>query len=135
MKRISLLLLYISLSPVQALAEPSVLNHLYSTYQDKGVKTIIAAEGKKLWEQDFSVGNSPQTRSCTSCHSRDLTAMGKHLKTGKPIKPMSPGINAERLSDARKIEKWLKRNCKWTLGRECTAQEKANLLAYIDSTR
>ena len=50
MKRISLLL-YILLSPVQVLAESSALNHLYSTYQDKGVKKIIAAEGKKLWEQ------------------------------------------------------------------------------------
>ncbi|MEA3244387.1 MAG: DUF1924 domain-containing protein, partial [Pseudomonadota bacterium] len=34
--------------------------------------------------------------------------------------------------DGKKIEKWFKRNCKWTLGRECTAQEKADFLAYID---
>ena len=71
-------------------------------------------------------------RSCTSCHTKDLTAAGKHIKTNKVIKPMAPSSNAERFTDSKKVEKWFKRNCKWTIGRECTAQEKSNFLVYIN---
>lgn len=46
---------------------------------------------------------------------------------------MAPSANPERLTDVRKIEKWFKRNCKWTLGRECSAQEKTDLLLYINN--
>ena len=44
---------------------------------------------------------------------------------------MAPSVNAARLSSRKQIEKWFKRNCKWTLGRECSAQEKGDLLAYL----
>jgi hypothetical protein len=40
-------------------------------------------------------------------------------------------VNPQRLTDPAKIEKWLTRNCRWTLGRECTAGEKADFIAYI----
>jgi len=35
--------------------------------------------------------------------------------------------------DAAKTEKWFLRNCKWTMGRTCTAQEKGDFLAYFQS--
>lgn len=44
---------------------------------------------------------------------------------------MSPAVNPKRLSDPKKIEKWFLRNCKWTLGRECTPQEKGDYLTYL----
>ncbi|MFK5970948.1 MAG: DUF1924 domain-containing protein [Candidatus Marithrix sp.] len=31
------------------------------------------------------------------------------------------------------IRKWFKRNCKWTLGRECNAQEKGDILKFIQT--
>jgi hypothetical protein len=31
------------------------------------------------------------------------------------------------------IEKWLRRNCNWTLGRECSAREKGDLLSFLRS--
>ncbi len=65
--------------------------------------------------------------------ANDLTRTGKHVKTNKEIKPMTPSANPKRLTDAKKIEKWFKRNCKWTLGRVCTAREKADFLAYINN--
>jgi hypothetical protein len=46
---------------------------------------------------------------------------------------MAPSVNAARLTDQAKIVKWLHRNCKWTLGRECTPQEKGDFLTYIRS--
>jgi hypothetical protein len=71
-------------------------------------------------------------RSCASCHTEDLTQAGRHARTGKPIEPLAPSVNANRLTDPKKVEKWLRRNCRWTLGRECSASEKADFLAYIE---
>jgi len=50
---------------------------------------------------------------------------------------MSPSVNPDRLTDSKKVNKWFKRNCKWTLGRECTAQEKSNffLIKYVSKLR
>ena len=52
-------------------------------------------------------------------------------RAGKVIDPMAPSVNSKRLTDAKKINKWLLRNCKWTFGRECTAQEKGNVLLWL----
>jgi hypothetical protein len=42
-------------------------------------------------------------------------------------------VNPRRLTERRQIEKWLGRNCKWTLGRDCAPQEKGDLLSFIRS--
>jgi len=44
---------------------------------------------------------------------------------------MSPVTTPTRLPDNQKIEKWFKRNCKWTFGRECTLQEKGDLILFM----
>jgi hypothetical protein len=118
----------LSLSLVQA--EPGVVTQLQKLYASQGATSADAARGQALWNTSYTIKG--QKRSCTSCHTDDLAAAGKHLRTGKPIKAMAPTVNPERLSNQSKIEKWFKRNCKWTLGRECSAQEKADLLTYID---
>ena len=71
--------------------------------------------------------------SCASCHTARPTQPGKHAKTGKEIAPMAPAANAQRFSDAAKVEKWFKRNCNDVLGRTCSAQEKGDVLAYLMS--
>ncbi|MDP1906926.1 MAG: DUF1924 domain-containing protein [Hyphomicrobium sp.] len=71
--------------------------------------------------------------SCASCHTATPNAPGKHAKTGKEIAPMAPAANAQRFSDAAKVDKWFKRNCNDVLGRVCTAQEKGDVLAYLMS--
>lgn len=69
--------------------------------------------------------------SCTSCHTENTAAEGKHAKTGKVIKPMAPSANAERFTDMAKVEKWFKRNCNDILERVCTPQEKGDVLTYL----
>lgn len=69
--------------------------------------------------------------SCASCHTDDPKGPGKHAETQKPIKPMAPAVNPERFTDALKVEKWYKRSCKDILARECSAQEKGDVLAYL----
>lgn len=69
--------------------------------------------------------------SCASCHGTPPTAQGKHASTGKVIAPLAPAFNTRSLTDTAKTDKWFKRNCKDVLSRECSAQEKADVLAYL----
>ena len=112
-------------------AESETVNKLLQDYVIQGANTADAEQGKQMWKTVF---NTNGERSCASCHTEDLTQNGKHIKTKKNIKPMSPSVNPERLTDSKKINKWFKRNCKWTIGRECTAQEKTNFLVYIEKS-
>ena len=69
--------------------------------------------------------------SCSSCHNAPPTTDGKHASTGKPIAPMAPAFNAKAFTDAAKVDKWFRRNCKDVVSRECSAAEKADVLAYL----
>jgi len=113
-------------------AESAAVDSLLQNYAAQGAATADAERGKRMWEEKFNRDGEFPERSCASCHTQDLTRTGIHVKTNKEIKPMTPSVNPKRLTDSKKIEKWFKRNCKWTLGRECTALEKADFLAYIN---
>ncbi len=69
--------------------------------------------------------------SCASCHGTPPTGQGKHASTGKAIAPLAPAFNAKAFTDTAKVDKWFKRNCKDVFSRECSAQEKADVLAYL----
>ena len=73
--------------------------------------------------------------SCASCHTPNPAAPGKHAKTGKAIAPLAPAANAERFTSVATAEKWFKRNCNDVFKRECSAQEKADFMAYLISLR
>lgn len=126
--------LLISLSSVVTQANSETVDNLLQDYATQGVISTDEKQGEQLWQKTFKHDGEFPDRSCTSCHTKDLTADGKHVKTGKVIKPMAPSSNAERFTDSKKVEKWFKRNCLWTMDRECTAQEKANFLVHINKT-
>jgi len=69
--------------------------------------------------------------SCSTCHTPDPAGRGKHAVTGKPIEPMAPVANPERLTSDRSVDKWFRRNCRDVVGRECTPAEKADVIAYL----
>ena len=69
--------------------------------------------------------------SCASCHTDKPTQAGRHAKTDKPITALAPAANAERFTDATKVDKWFRRNCNDTLNRTCSAQEKADVMAFL----
>ncbi|MDH5731277.1 MAG: DUF1924 domain-containing protein [Gammaproteobacteria bacterium] len=98
-------------------------------YNPQTTLVASAARGKEKWFETRNVEG--KERNCTKCHGEDLTKSGKHVKTGKTIDPLAASVNAERFTDLKKIEKWFKRNCKWTFERECTAQEKIDFLEYL----
>lgn len=126
--------LLISLSSTIVKADTETVNNLLQNYASQNASTPDVKQGEQLWQKTFNYDGEFSSRSCVSCHTKDLTAVGKHVKTGKAIKPISPSVNTERFTDSKKVEKWFKRNCLWTLNRECTVQEKANLLVYLNKT-
>jgi mono/diheme cytochrome c family protein len=73
--------------------------------------------------------------SCSACHGAVPNRDGKHVGTGKPIKPLAPSANPARLSDAADTEKWFRRNCRDVLGRECSAAEKSDVIAFLRSIK
>ena len=68
---------------------------------------------------------------CASCHGNPPTATGKHASTGKAIDPLAPAFNPRAFTDGAKVDKWFRRNCNDVLKRECSAAEKADVLAYL----
>lgn len=116
-----------------ALTLAATVDEQQAAYRASGAGPFSAQAGEKLWRQEVANAGDGGARSCTACHGTDLRRAGKHARTGKVIKPMSPAANPQRLTSAKKIRKWFKRNCKWTWGRECTPQEKGDLLSFIQS--
>ena len=110
---------------VSMLSASNVTDTLLQEYQAQGANIFSAEAGKALWVKDSN------GRSCTSCHLSFVKEKGKHKRTGKVIQAMAPSINPQRLTDAKKIKKWFLRNCKWTFLRECTAQEKGDILLWL----
>ena len=73
--------------------------------------------------------------SCATCHTATPVTSGKHATTSKVIAPLAPSSDPTRFVDAAKTEKWFRRNCNDVVGRECTASEKANVLAWLISLK
>jgi hypothetical protein len=88
-----------------------------------------AQRGAEFYARNFAV--SDKMPSCVSCHTEKPGQPGRHAVTGKDIKPLSPAANGERLTDPAKVEKWFRRNCKEVVGRECSAGEKADFIAFL----
>lgn len=81
--------------------------------------------------EQFFTSKHGREWSCSSCHTATPNKTTEHILTGKSIEPLAPSANAKRFSDLAKSEKWFKRNCKDVLSRECSAQEKADVIAWL----
>jgi hypothetical protein len=93
------------------------------------------APGNATRGQNFFTSTHGAEWSCASCHGQPPTASGKHASTGKSIAPLAPAFNAKAFTDSAKVDKWFRRNCKDVVSRECSASEKADLLAYLVSLK
>lgn len=99
---------------------------LLADYVKQSGQSAHAARGEAFFKQSHQ-----QEWQCTSCHGKVPTQSGRHASTDKPIEPLAPAANAKRFTDVGKVEKWFRRNCKDVLARECTAAEKADVLAWL----
>ena len=91
-----------------------------------GFQGFSAERGEKFFKTKHN-----HDLSCSSCHTDNPAAQGKHAETDKLIKPLAPAANEERFTDMKKVAKWFKRNCNDVLDRECTAQEKGDVITYL----
>lgn len=92
-----------------------------------------AARGEAFFNQRRTV--QADMPNCAACHTADPRSEGRHVITGKLLKPLSPLANAARFTRAAKVEKWFGRNCREVVGRDCSAAEKADLIRFLLSAR
>lgn len=107
-------------------AQAATPAELLAGYSAQAGSPAQAARGQAF----FTTGHGRDWR-CASCHGDTPTQVGRHAATGKPIQPLAPAFNPERFSDPAKVEKWFRRNCNDVVGRECSAAEKADVLAWL----
>ncbi|MDQ6989908.1 MAG: DUF1924 domain-containing protein [Mariprofundaceae bacterium] len=141
MKKTMIAVAMLCLSP--ALAQANVIPELLETYKSQGASNFSAKAGQEMWTQVIPFekkGEMMKDRSCATCHNAVPNTVGKHKKTGKEIAAMTltafsinkrTGEQEKRYSTVKKVEKWFKRNCKWTYGRVCTPQEKGDFLMFF----
>lgn len=116
------------LSSLLAVPVPPAVVGLLDGYRAAGAVPNAAA-GRAAWTREVAGEDGP--RSCSTCHTADPRAAGRHRTTGEPLDSLVPSVNGNALTDPAKIEKWFGRNCRWAWGRECTPQEKADFLSYL----
>ncbi|MDV7145825.1 DUF1924 domain-containing protein [Tropicimonas sp. TH_r6] len=126
-----LLVLPIALLAAPAVAQSTTPAELLAQYSTKAGAEASAERGQALFMADHT-GGKPDTPSCTTCHTADPKSAGQ-ARTGKPIEPLAPSANPERFTDLKFVEKWFGRNCNSVLGRDCTAAEKADVIAWLAS--
>lgn len=108
----------------------------------RAADTTPAAQLERFASQSGSPGdparggtffNSTHGRewSCASCHGKQPVTPGRHASTGKTIDPLAPAANPAAFTVTARVDKWLRRNCNDVLARECTAGEKADVIAWL----
>lgn len=129
MKHSMILLAALMAQPV--LAQDTSPQALIDQFSAEAGASPSPESGKALFMATHS-GGKPDTPSCTTCHTADPTKGGQ-ARTGKPIDPLAPGANSERFTDTKFVDKWFGRNCNSVLGRDCSAQEKADIISWLMS--
>lgn len=122
--------LFVASTSLAAVVHAAAPTELLAGYSGQAQAPSSAMRG-----QQFFTGTHGGDWSCSSCHGAVPTGGGKHASTGKPITALAPAVNPERFTDPAKVEKWFRRNCKDVLTRECTAAEKADVLAWLLSLK
>jgi hypothetical protein len=111
---------------LDATASAATPSELLSGYSAQAGSAPAAERGRAL----FTTRHGREW-SCGSCHGEIPTATGRHASTGKAIAPLAPAFDARRFTDPARVEKWFRRNCNDVMGRECTAGEKADVMAWL----
>lgn len=101
----------------------------------KAYEAAAGASGQADKGQAFFTSRHGGEWSCASCHGQRPTGAGRHAVTGKALEPLAPAFNPKAFTDERRVEKWLRRNCKDVLQRECSPSEKADVLAWLQTLR
>jgi len=122
-------LLVALLTPAARATTPA---ELLAAYTAQAGTPPVPERGQKLFTTNFG---RDLGFSCSSCHGAVPTGNGKDQVSEKSIAPMAPAANPKRFTDKAKVEFAFRLNCKDVVGRECTAAEKADVLAWLMSLK
>ncbi len=115
--------------PPQSVTPPGAL---LAEHAERAGTTPSAERSQAFYNKNFG---RAMGWGCASCHTRDPRRAGKNDATDKPIAPLAPAAEASRFTDRRKVDFFFKIHCIDVVGRECTAAEKADLLAWLVATK
>ena len=120
--------------------------------QDPSFSGFSAERGEAFYREPHAIKGAG-VWSCSSCHLKDARYSvlahrtdipcrachvindwehpdPKHAKK-RHIEPFAPSANPKRLTDAERVESFLKLNCTLLLKRECTTLEKGDVITYL----
>lgn len=123
----------LTLATFAAHADTAALLEGYGREAGVAVASFSPRRGAAFYRSEHR-GRDGNAVSCASCHTADPKQPGR-TRVGKRIEPLAPIANAERFTDAAKVEKWFRRNCNDVLQRACTAQEKGDFIAWLSQVR
>ena len=137
MKKLNIVLVaLLGLTAVSAQADVANAEKLVSIYSaiakhdNPDYAGPTAADGKFFFNRKIKLGNGKEM-ACASCHTANPADEGKHIVTGKAIRPLSPVVNAKRFEDFEKVQEKFTQHCKDIIGSDCTAAEKASYITYL----
>lgn len=129
MRHLALALFLIPLAAPALAATPAEIQAGFAAQAKKDNPAFAAFSADR--GRQFFAATHGKDWSCTTCHTANPSAAGKHATTGKPITALAPAASPDRFSNVAKVDKWFTRNCNDVAGRPCTAQEKGDVLAWL----
>lgn len=109
-------------------ARAATPDELLAAYVKQAGAPASAERGQKL----FTTAHGRDAKwTCAACHGAVPTREGRDAMAEKPISPLAPSANPARFTDRAKVENLFRLNCKDVVGRECTAGEKADVIAWL----
>lgn len=128
------LLGFTAVSAQADVASAEKMEKLYTTIAKSVTPTYAgpnAEAGKEFYNRKITPLKGGKEVACASCHTANPADKGKHIATGKSIKPLSPVVNAKRFSDLDKVEDKFTKHCNEIIGADCKPEEKADFIAYL----
>lgn len=137
-----ILLALLGVSSLSAYADATTAQKIAEKYAaaakaaDPNYAGLSAEDGKTFFNREViqfkgDTKNPGKAIACASCHTANPADSGKHIVTGKSIKPLSPVVNAKRFNSVKNVEDKFTKHCNEVVGSDCTPQEKGNYIAYL----
>jgi mono/diheme cytochrome c family protein len=121
-------LLAIAAACLVPLAQAATPAEMLAGYTAKAGEPASPERGQKLYATNFG---REMGWSCASCHGSNPARDGRDQMTEKRLAALAPAANPTRFTEASKTEHFFRLNCKDVVGRECSAGEKADVLAWL----
>ena len=108
-------------------AQVTNARELLAAYTKQAGGSASAERGEAFFTRKFG----RDFDSCAACHGALPLKAGKDLVSEKSIAALAPAVSPQRFTDKAKVEYRFAQNCKDVVGRDCSAQEKADVLSWL----